>query len=102
MVLGAKKVTWSWRNHGADEPWRPITHWGVTEAPTISGVHLVSRNHVDNGDRDRETARQVAMTQQLKKLLEQVTGAAIDVVTEPDVPKGMDRILVGDLSLIHI
>ena len=101
MVLGAKKVTWSWRNHGADEPWRPITHWGVTEAPTISGVHLVSRNHVDNGDRNRETARQVAMTQQLKKLLEQVTGATFDAATENGVPDGMARILVGDTPTVR-
>lgn len=101
MVLGAKRVTWSWRPHGTDEPWRSIASWGVAEPPTITGVRLVSSNHIDNSADDHEAKRLVSAAQDLAMRLEQITGGPFLAVTEDQAPGEMSRIFVGDTPTIR-
>ena len=100
MVLGAKRVQWFWRHHGRSEDWRAITSWGGIGEMKITGVRIHSMNHVANTAESLEARRMVTATRDLKRALDQVTGASFDAVTE--APSGATaRILVGDTPAIR-
>jgi len=101
MALGATRVTWSWRPHGSDAAWRSVASWGVAEPPTITGVRLVSYNHIDNSAGDHAAKRLVSATQDLALRLEQVTGVPFRTVTDDRVPADGPRIFVGDTPTIR-
>lgn len=104
FVLERRQATWSWRIHGSGEPWRQIasqyteTADHETDEPVkITGVSLNLFNHIDNTLQDKAATREIAATKELRRVLQQVTGARFDVVGLDDVPGDASRILIGDV-----
>ena len=101
MLLGPKHVRWLWRTHGKDEDWQPITSWGGDGEVTISGVLISSNNHISNTGESLATRRIITATRDLRRVLDEATGASFKVVAEPPEDRAVKQILVGNTPAIR-
>ena len=96
LVLEPTRASWFWRPHGSHEAWRQITSQPTEAAVKITGVRLVTMNHINNTLQHKQATREITATKNLKNVLEQVTDARFDIVALNDAPDDMARILIGD------
>ena len=101
MEMLPTTVRWYWRNHGTRESYKRFQHWGLSGPVTITGVRISSMNHRANSIRELARSRQDAATVDLKKYLDEVTGAKFGIVGRGTDSPEKDRILVGDSTAVR-
>ncbi|MBM82071.1 MAG: hypothetical protein CMJ78_15990, partial [Planctomycetaceae bacterium] len=101
MVMLPTTVRWYWRNHGSDEAYKKIRHWGLSKPVTITGVMISSMNHAGDTNRELSDARLDRATDDLKKYLDEVTGTEFEIVVPEAAPKGSSKIFVGDSPAVR-